>query len=84
MRRAVVGYRVLPEARGRRVAACSLELLTRWSFAELALHRLELGHVVGHDASCRIAERCGFPYEGTMRGATFEAERHDAFRDAHR
>ncbi|WP_149825036.1 GNAT family N-acetyltransferase [Streptomyces tailanensis] len=83
MRRAMVGYWVLPEARGRRVATRSLALAARWAFAELGLHRIELDHALGHDASCRIAERCGFPAEGTLRGAMFEQGRHDAFRDCH-
>lgn len=83
MRRAVVGYWVLPEARGRRVATRALDLAARWAFTEFGIHRLELDHVVGHAASCRVAELCGFPYEGTMRGATFDEGRHDAFRDAH-
>ncbi|MDX3801313.1 GNAT family N-acetyltransferase [Streptomyces sp. AK04-3B] len=78
-----VGYWVLPEARGRHVATRSLLLATRWAFAEIGLHRLELGHALGHDASCRIAERCGFRYEGTLRGAMWEAGRTDAFRDVH-
>ncbi|MGX1563118.1 GNAT family N-acetyltransferase [Streptomyces sp. NPDC055506] len=78
-----VGYWVLPEARGQGVATRALLLATRWAFAELGLHRVELDHAVGHDVSCRIAERCGFAYEGTLRGAIFEEDRHDAFRDAH-
>ncbi|GGJ32098.1 GNAT family N-acetyltransferase [Streptomyces brasiliensis] len=78
-----IGYWVLPEARGRRVATRALTLAARWTFTELGLHRLELGHAVGHEASCRTAQKCGFPYEGTLRGAMFEAERLDAFRDVH-
>ncbi|MFJ1974418.1 GNAT family N-acetyltransferase [Streptomyces sp. NPDC087903] len=80
----VVGYWVLPEARGRHVAARSLLLAARWAFTEVGLHRLELSHGLGHEASCRVAERCGFRYEGTLRGAMWEANRRDAFRDAHR
>ncbi|MFI1032130.1 GNAT family N-acetyltransferase [Streptomyces sp. NPDC020951] len=80
----VVGYWVLPEARGGRVATRSLLLAARWAFDEVGLHRLELGHALGHEASCRIAERCGFPYEGTLRGAMWEAGRRDAYRDVHR
>ena len=38
---------------------------------QLGLHRLELGHALGHDASCRIAGTCGFAYEGTLRDAMF-------------
>ncbi|WP_369271731.1 GNAT family N-acetyltransferase [Streptomyces sp. R11] len=85
MRSARVGYWVLPEARGRRVATHALTLVTQWALAEpgLSLYRLELGHAVGHDSSCRIAERCGFRYEGTLRGAMWEAGRQDAYRDVH-
>ena len=83
MRVARVGYWVLPEARGKRVATRSLAVGTRWAFDSLGLNRLELGHAVGHDASCRVAEHCGFQYEGTLRGAMFEAKRQDVFRDVH-
>jgi RimJ/RimL family protein N-acetyltransferase len=83
MSRAIVGYWVLPEARGRKVATRALALASRYAFTDLALHRLELGHALGHDASCHIAESCGFRYEGTLRGSMFEAGRHDAFRDEH-
>ncbi|MFR9797930.1 GNAT family N-acetyltransferase [Streptomyces sp. MS06] len=78
-----VGYWVLPEARGRGVAVRALALAAHWALTDLGLHRLELGHALGHDASCRIAERCGFPAEGIMRGAMWEAGRRDAFRDVH-
>ncbi|MFJ9629102.1 GNAT family N-acetyltransferase [Streptomyces sp. NPDC091280] len=83
VRVARVGYWTLPEARGRHVATRALTLVARWSLTDLGLHRLELGHALGHHASCRIAERCGFPAEGTLRGAMFEAGRRDAFRDVH-
>jgi RimJ/RimL family protein N-acetyltransferase len=83
IRCARVGYWVLPECRGRQVATRALTLTARYAFTGLALHRLDLGHAVGHEASCRIAERCGFRHEGTLRGAMFEAGRHDAFRDVH-
>ncbi|HZF92783.1 GNAT family N-acetyltransferase [Streptomyces sp.] len=83
MRCARVGYWVLPEARGRHVATRALALAAHWAFTELNLHRLELGHALGHDASCRVAERCGFRHEGTLRHAMWEAGRRDAFRDVH-
>ncbi|GAA2482479.1 GNAT family N-acetyltransferase [Streptomyces longisporus] len=78
-----VGYWVLPEARGRGVAIRALAVASRWALTDLGIHRLELGHALGHEASCRIAERCGFRYEGTLRGAMFEAGRYDVFRDVH-
>jgi RimJ/RimL family protein N-acetyltransferase len=83
LKTARVGYWVLPEARGRGVATRALLLAADWAFGELGLHRLELDHAVGHQVSCRIAERCGFAHEGTLRGAIFQEGRHDAFRDAH-
>jgi RimJ/RimL family protein N-acetyltransferase len=83
LRLARVGYWVLPESRGRGVARRALLLAARWAFDALRLHRLELGHALGHAASCRVAERCGFRYEGTLRDAMFEAERRDRFRDCH-
>ncbi|WP_416971478.1 GNAT family N-acetyltransferase [Streptomyces sp. 4F14] len=82
-RSARVGYWVLPEARGRGVATRALIVVARWSLTEFGLHRLELDHADGHDVSCRIAVRCGFRHEGTLRDATFAAGRHDAFRDMH-
>ncbi|MFF8944413.1 GNAT family N-acetyltransferase [Streptomyces sp. NPDC014864] len=80
---ATLGYWVLPEARGQGVATRALGLVARWGHHELGLHRLELNHAVGHEVSCRVAEKCGFRYEGTMRGSVFAAGRRDAFRDAH-
>ncbi|MEU3280929.1 GNAT family N-acetyltransferase [Streptomyces antibioticus] len=78
-----VGYWVLPEARGRHVATRALLLASHWAFTDLALHRLELGHALGHEASCRTAERCGYLFEGTLRGAMWQANRRDAYRDVH-
>ncbi|MFI6347942.1 GNAT family N-acetyltransferase [Streptomyces sp. NPDC050560] len=83
VRSARVGYWVLPEARGGGVARRALALLSDWSFTDVGLFRVELGHALGHDASCRIAERCGYALEGTLRGAMFETGRRDAFRDCH-
>jgi RimJ/RimL family protein N-acetyltransferase len=83
MRVAHIGYWVLPEARGRRVATRALTLATHWAFTTLGLHRLEIGHALGHDTSCHIAERCGYRPEGTLRDAMWEAGRQDAFRDVH-
>lgn len=83
MRSACVGYWVLPEARGQGVATRALAATARWVFADLRLHRLELDHAVGHEVSCKVAERGGFRYEGTLRGAMWEEGRRDAFRDCH-
>ncbi|MET8893587.1 GNAT family N-acetyltransferase [Streptomyces albogriseolus] len=78
-----VGHWVLPEARGRGVATRALLLTAEWALTAGGLHRLELEHAVGHTASCRIADRCGFLVEGTLRDAMFAPDRRDAYRDAH-
>jgi RimJ/RimL family protein N-acetyltransferase len=72
MRNARVAYWVLAEGRGRGVASHALEAATRWAFRDLGLHRLELGHAVGNDASCGVARRCAYTLEGVLRGAMID------------
>jgi RimJ/RimL family protein N-acetyltransferase len=36
-------------------------------FTHVGLHRIELSHSAVNPASCRIAEKAGFAYEGTKR-----------------
>ncbi|MFF3732631.1 GNAT family N-acetyltransferase [Streptomyces sp. NPDC002476] len=58
-----VGYWTAPWARGRGVAPQALGALTDWvfeAFAEDGLVRLDLLHRVDNDASCRVAEKCGY------------------------
>jgi RimJ/RimL family protein N-acetyltransferase len=55
-------------ARGRGVASDALGLLTRWGFDDLGARRIELFISVDNVASKRVAERCGYVYEGTLRG----------------
>ncbi|MFD3452391.1 GNAT family N-acetyltransferase [Streptomyces sp. NPDC058691] len=81
MRTARVSYWLLPEARGRGVATRALEAVTRWSFRDLGLHRLELGHAVGNEPSCAVAGRCGYPLEGVLRGAMVDMS--GRLRDVH-
>ena len=64
---AELGYVVAPAARGRGVATEALRQLAAWSFAELEMQRLELMISVANHQSKRVAERCGFVREGTLR-----------------
>ncbi|MEU5286124.1 GNAT family N-acetyltransferase [Streptomyces sp. CA-278952] len=60
---AEVGYWTTAAARGRGVASRALTALTDWAFTEFAeqgLSRLELLHQVDNEASCRVAEKCGY------------------------
>ncbi|MCX4550234.1 GNAT family N-acetyltransferase [Streptomyces sp. NBC_01387] len=83
MRRSGVGYWVLPERRRRGIATRALELCSRWAFEQENLHRIELGHALENAGSCRVAERCGYLYEGTRRGAMHQAQRIGTYRDQH-
>ncbi|MET7705706.1 GNAT family N-acetyltransferase [Micromonospora sp. NPDC005413] len=64
---ASIGYWTMPAARGRGVAVRAVVRLTDWAFADLRLHRVELCHAVANPASCRVADRAGYPAEGTLR-----------------
>jgi RimJ/RimL family protein N-acetyltransferase len=64
-----IGYWLRPGARGRGVVTRAVELCTWWGFAELGLHRIELGHAVENAPSCRVAERAGYLGEGVARQA---------------
>lgn len=66
---AMVGYWLLPRGRGRGVAARALAAVSAYGFEVLGLHRVELAHALENLASCRVAERAGYPYEGTLRQA---------------
>lgn len=77
---AELAYWVVPAARGRGVAVAAVGAVGEWAFAELGLHRLELDHSVANTASCRVAEKAGFAYEGTKRGATLHT---DGWHDMH-
>ncbi|MEV0381947.1 GNAT family protein [Nonomuraea sp. NPDC050643] len=78
-----VSYWVVPEARGKGVAAAATDLLARWAFDERGLYRLELGHRTNNPASCRVATKAGFLPEGIERGRLcYEGVRYDVERHA--
>ncbi len=62
-----VGYWVLPAFRRRRAASRALELGSSFAFERLCLERVELFHAVENEASCNVAERAGYLFEGTHR-----------------
>jgi RimJ/RimL family protein N-acetyltransferase len=71
-RTAELGYVVGAEARGRGVASEALRQLTAWAFGEQDMVRLQLLISVSNDASKRVAERCGYRFEGVLRGLYFK------------
>jgi RimJ/RimL family protein N-acetyltransferase len=63
---------------GRGYVTEAVQLLVDYLFATKREHRIHLVIVPGNDASRRIAEKCGFVLEGTVRGAFFNGGRnHD-------
>ena len=68
-----LGYVVVPHARGRGVATAILRALTTWAFEQGAL-RATLIIGVDNPASARVAEHCGYVFEGVMRSIHFKGE----------
>ncbi|MFE0601638.1 GNAT family N-acetyltransferase [Streptomyces sp. NPDC058892] len=64
---ASIGYWLLPDARGRGLAARATRAVTTWGFYTADARRIELAHAAGNDASCRVAQRCGYLPEGVLR-----------------
>jgi RimJ/RimL family protein N-acetyltransferase len=78
--RGEAAFWVLPAARGRGVAVRALRAATTWMFGDAGFHRLELRHSTHNDASCRVAETAGYPFEGTQRQQGLHA---DGWHDMH-
>jgi RimJ/RimL family protein N-acetyltransferase len=74
------GYWVVPAARGRGIAVRALQTMSRWLFAEVGLHRIELLHSTVNAASCSVARSAGFASEGTKRQALLHL---DGWHDMH-
>ncbi|MEU8586264.1 GNAT family N-acetyltransferase [Streptomyces sp. NPDC048664] len=77
---AEVAYWTLPAARGSGVAPRAVRALTRWAFDDIGFHRLELTHAEANEASCRVAEKTGFAFEGVKRSALLHQ---DGWHDMH-
>jgi RimJ/RimL family protein N-acetyltransferase len=78
---AEIGYWTVPAARGHDVAARAARAVSTWMFTVVGLHRVELNHSTRNSASCRIAAKAGFAYEGTSRQ---QLRHQDGWHDMHR
>jgi RimJ/RimL family protein N-acetyltransferase len=74
-RQGEIGYVVAPAARGRGLAARAVGVLTHWGFADLGLERIELRIDARNAASEKVARRCGYTHEGTLRNLAFKEGR---------
>lgn len=77
---AELSYWVLQEARGRGVAPLAVLALTSWAFDVLGLHRIEINHSTLNVASCHVAERAGYVFEGVKRSQVLHP---DGWHDMH-
>jgi len=62
---AEIGYWTAVAARGRGVAPAAVKAVTDWAFGAFSgasLRQIMLVHDVGNPASCRVAEKAGYPF----------------------
>jgi RimJ/RimL family protein N-acetyltransferase len=62
---AEIGYWTAVAARGRGIAPAAVRAVTDWvfdAFAGAGLRQIMLVHDVGNPASCRVAEKAGYPF----------------------
>jgi RimJ/RimL family protein N-acetyltransferase len=74
-----IGYHMFDVAsRNQGLMTESLSLLVRLLFATKKINRLQLTVMLPNVASKRVAEKCGFKFEGIARGALFhKGQNHD-------
>ena len=74
-----VGYVIFrPADRGCGYVSEALALFSAYLFASMPIERLQLGMFTGNAASRRVAEKCGYRFEGTQRrGGFLRGEHHD-------
>jgi RimJ/RimL family protein N-acetyltransferase len=77
---AELGYWTVPAARGRGVAPRAVGAVARWMFEEIGFHRVEIEHSTANPASCRVAEKAGFAWEGTRVSSALHT---DGWHDMH-
>ena len=63
---AEIAYWMLPEGRGRSLVTGSCRLVVGWAHS-VGIHRIELEHHPDNEPSRRVAEACGFTFEGIKR-----------------
>ena len=73
-----VGYQIYRnEGRGKGYITEALRLFTAYLFEAKPINRLEIEVSVGNVASRKVAEKCGFKYEGLKRQALFSRGKYE-------
>ncbi len=68
MRGAHIGYWIDRNFANRGFTTEAVKLVSEFGFLELGLHRIEINVRPENDASCRVAEKAGFEFEGFRKG----------------
>lgn len=72
-----IGYRIYKdEDKGRGYITEALRIFTAYMFELKPINRLEIQVLKGNIASCKVAEKCGYKYEGLKRQAAFSQGRY--------
>jgi ribosomal-protein-alanine N-acetyltransferase len=66
-RRAELGYALNRKYWGQGLVTEAASALCDFAFWKMKLNRIEAGTIVGHTASQRVLEKCGFRLEGVLR-----------------
>lgn len=64
---AEIGYYIAPQFWGNGLATQAVKLLTEYIFGTTEIMRLYAEPFVRNKASCRVLEKAGFTFEGTLR-----------------
>lgn len=72
-----IGYEIFdPVHYGKGYMTEALSLFCAYLFAVRPINRVQVNLMKGNGGSRRVAEKCGFTHEGTMRAATFHRGTH--------
>ncbi len=65
------GFMFDPEKRGQGVMTEALKVFCAYLFELKPIPRIQVGLIQGNQATLRVAEKCGFTHEGTLRNGCF-------------
>ncbi len=72
-----IGYTMFgSQHRGQGIMTEALSLCTDYLFQSMKIHRVQLIIAEGNIASEKVAQKCGFTYEGTARQAMYQRGRY--------
>lgn len=76
-----IGYRIFrPENRGQGHMSEAIPLFVAYLFSAKTIERIQALAHPDNEGSCRLLERSGFTFEGTLRRAHFDRGTHDDLR----